>query len=456
MERSLVSFWQDEACTQFVGSGFWAEPHAIITAAHLFDDGAQWVKAHDGKAFQVMEYQLEPNNHDIAVVRVSTESSYPSLRPIRLPDPQGQRVYLNGFFEGVREAPLSFTITKWDDETRLFVMAPKQPKGHSGSALCFSGRVWGIAIGHYSDPSTDRGCGLALSQVWPWLEQVLPDFSAFNGPSRDELIEDVQAHLKEAFDLPFFRKLRERRDFLQKILSGCQKFERDAYLYAVNCLITALKDAAKTLKDPDFPHSALYDKKEIAYAWKSALAGVARLSMAPGAFAEGSELFASWEPALREVKARTPGSAPLVVGLNRSDCWRFDPQVNTLCDRYVHELDGLESGQGQDIQRSLRSVVTSMSAPVGGNASDEEFELSAAFLKSEGMEGRGRVLTLHAEHEVENLRTWVEQELGVMVLLRQPPRAGGKSEVFLCDESLLLARMREFLNLLTDPIWTIP
>ena len=51
-----------------------------------------------------------------------------------------------------------------------------------------------------------------------------------------------------------------------------------------------------------------------------------------------------------------------------------------------------------------------------------------------------------------DLEAWIQQDLGISVLLRRDPE-GDRAAYYYCDEADLLASIREFVSLLSQPEW---
>ena len=124
-------------------------------------------------------------------------------RSIDLPKP----LTLNGSFEGRAEAAQEITVLNFSADDRHYLIEPKQPRGQSGSPVCTSdGAVWAIAVLHYTDANTARGCVIAVHQFAEWLAGLLGGDVAFVGdpvgpaaearqrdPGLSAVIDDVDA-----------------------------------------------------------------------------------------------------------------------------------------------------------------------------------------------------------------------------------------------------------------------
>ncbi len=182
VKDALVSFWAAEKSTapeDFVGSGFFIASGKVLTAAHVVDGSHPlWLRPEAGatQAYTVERARVcKHGSLDVAVVLLPVmPAGAISLRPW-----QGgtcpPEVVLNGYFEGRREQAHPYTVLSFDPVAQHYLLDSKQPQGHSGSAACVGNWVWGITVCHYNDPNTLRGCAIALSQVWDWLVEKVPD-----------------------------------------------------------------------------------------------------------------------------------------------------------------------------------------------------------------------------------------------------------------------------------------
>ncbi|MFZ5550870.1 MAG: phage tail sheath C-terminal domain-containing protein [Pseudomonadota bacterium] len=181
---ALASLWRSPTSTaekDFVCSGVFVAPRRLLTAAHALA-GAQplFVRpaANATQAYPIQQV-VAHTTLDAALVAIEQMPDGATALPLLASpgfDPAQGAYTLNGYFEGRRESPLGLTVLSFDPLARWYVTTPRHPKGHSGSAVCHGDKLWGLATAHYNDPTADRGCVIAIHQLWDgWLDaQGLP------------------------------------------------------------------------------------------------------------------------------------------------------------------------------------------------------------------------------------------------------------------------------------------
>lgn len=184
LRPALASLWRSRtstAETDFLCSAAFVGPGLLLTAGHVFEDrpaAEVFVRpAVDATLAYPITALQRHGELDAALVRIERHPPGARVLPVQI-DPTvqpGDACTLNGYFEGRLETGLPLRVLNWDPAARWFVIAPRQPAGHSGSAICDGDRLWGLSVEHYVDPTVDRGCAIALHQLWRgWLQALLP------------------------------------------------------------------------------------------------------------------------------------------------------------------------------------------------------------------------------------------------------------------------------------------
>lgn len=211
VRESLVGLWDhphDVKPEHFVCSGVFVDNGLILTAKHVFDEGADlWVRPRSNAAqsFPVTTSPLtdEAMGHeslDAALLRIDVMPYESVPAPLDFSanvNELADGLTLNGCFQGQFEPPLRVTLTGFDPDLRHHITDVKQPRGHSGSGLANGHQLWGIAVAHYAAADILRGCAHSISQLWPgWLERFLQK-GALGTLSPDVPSHDVKSRVKE-------------------------------------------------------------------------------------------------------------------------------------------------------------------------------------------------------------------------------------------------------------------
>lgn len=169
----------DTAPGHFLCSGVLVADRCVLTVRHAFEGGIDWrdifVRFPHGSA--VSRLVRSPDFHPDAALDAALLSLEHQPRSARCAPRADQAreettdLVLAGYMEGQYEAQPVQKLLRFDGEARHHVFMPKQPVGHSGSALWHGDRVVGMAIAHYRDPNIHRGCALGVEQMSAlWLD----------------------------------------------------------------------------------------------------------------------------------------------------------------------------------------------------------------------------------------------------------------------------------------------
>ncbi len=483
VKDALVSFWSSKASMErgdFVGSGFFIAPGRVLTAAHVVNDPRPlWLRPEAGATQDYAVERVKVCKHDSLDVAIVPLPVMPagafSLRPWT---GQGhpQEIMLNGFFEGRKEEPHPYTVLSFDSVEQHFLLDSKQPEGQSGSAACVGDRVWGITVCHYIDPNIARGCAIALSQVWDWLVAQVPGIETITPPPDwGEWVGAIRQRLQTCFDAGVFSQLFTMYDGLPKSLAA-EIAKTDPATVGERAVEALLKLAEAAV--PRLVGKGSEERRTARQGMLAAMNLACALCFDPARLPPGAARGAGGLGALIDVEAGSAASAALATCADRHACWK--PGVNrlgvpVLDDERAHVLP-LEIAEGDDRKKALalfahlvtvRSPVRSADI-VKATPRDLRAYLRSeatidkatqrdlrAYLRSEAKRGRAHLLVLEDELRPEvrrDLEAWIQQDLGISVLLRRDPE-GDRAAYYYCDEADLLASIREFVSLLSQPEW---
>lgn len=470
IKDTLVSFWNSPDSTDkahFVGSGFFIASARVLTAKHITQGhAALWLRAEAAAtdSYRIDAERVHPHDDlDAAVIALDAMPVGAAVLHPLLGKTQPGEVQLNGYFEGRREAAHPYTVTTFDGTNRHYLLSSKQPKGHSGSAVCVGTRVWGMTVRHYNDANIHRGCAIAIHQLWDWLCSQIPDLGRIlPPPSWDEWVADMRGRLKASFDSPVFATvLGGLEDGLPRPLAKALEKTDSATLgeRCVEALIDSLKQAATRLKDGSVTLGQT-ERNTARERLLDAMGLSVRLCLDPEmlpcrAAADGSGL-----DAIIELEAMSPASAAIVTGLNRGRCWEEGATptgIPTVRDKLAHAA-GFEMGEGPDRQKEIARLIHKIVLPLNplpANVSKAMMSQLRAYLRSEAREGRARLLVLEGELSPalrQELAEWLQNQLGISLLLLRDPE-DDSAPYYLCDEAELLARIHEFVKLVNLPEW---
>jgi len=178
IETSLVSLWGNKYSTNpkhFVCGGVFVGKARILTAKHAFygrTPAKIWIRpyADATQTYPILGEVYLCADLDVALIHIeSMPSGAMALKIDHINDSNSGAYTLHGYFEGRVECRQKLTALSFNPHDRVYVTSPKFPKGHSGSAVCRAGRLWGLAIAHYTDPNIDRAAVIAVHQFGDWL-----------------------------------------------------------------------------------------------------------------------------------------------------------------------------------------------------------------------------------------------------------------------------------------------
>ncbi|MCM8595750.1 trypsin-like peptidase domain-containing protein [Accumulibacter sp.] len=470
---ALVSLWRSKdstALADFVASGFFVAPATVLTARHVLDGGALlWVRAAaDATTAYPVLAPLCHSDLDVALLRIEAVPSGSRWLEANSAAQAPGDLSLNGFFEGGYENPQKVTALQFDPQARHWLIEPKQPPGHSGSAICSGDRVWGIAVRHYSDPNVHRGCVLGIHQFADWLREQLParpDLLRRPPPTWDEWLARWREVMTKAFRKPAFEKFDAvvRRDggglpeALNDALTGAQP-ERagDA---CVDALIDLVEHCGEALRDDELLPAA-HERGSAREAFLVAMGAAARLCLDPGHLQALGIDPAGELASVLDVEASRVAGAGIAVRPAPQHAWKIgdDRGIPVVRDQFAHELP-LELGAGENRKRKLAKAAFLSVSHLDQAPEKIDDALQGTIrgrAKILARKGQARLLVLGQrlpEEERRELQEWVASQLGVNLLTLTPPAAG--KGLFVCDEDLLLARICEFLTLLSNPEWNV-
>nr|WP_255435369.1 serine protease [Rhodoferax sp. BLA1] len=179
----MVSIWtrrDSSAAEDFLCTGVFVSDTWILTAKHAAQTGKNiWASATASgpNSYSVVERQLH-DDLDVALLRVESSPAGSSFLPCNAQvryEQLNRPITLVGFFEGRLEAAQDLDILRFAEADRHYLTGLKQPYGQSGSPVCSGGSIWAIAVRHYADGNTHRGCVIAVHQFVTWLQSYVPN-----------------------------------------------------------------------------------------------------------------------------------------------------------------------------------------------------------------------------------------------------------------------------------------
>lgn len=467
---ALVSLWGHPDSTReehFVCSGVFVQARTVLTVAHVFDAHAQvWVRPLVG-SLQAYPLVGEVHRHpqlDAALLQI--EQMPPKARVLEMDggasyEPTTQAYSLNGFFEGDAETAQALTVVKFDAASHRYLTTPRHPKGHSGSAVCRAGRLWGLTTEHYLDPTTDRGCAIAVHQLWPgWLDGLLGVAAAASRSppgttigQRSVLVEDLRSSLAAVFLRPAINS-----QAAVAMLDGIPRLVQrelaadgpDLGKRLVQALLTLARQLADVIEGQPL-NLTPKDRQALKQCLCAAMGCAARLCLDLDKLPAGSAL-----EFVIDIAANTDEGATLAARRQPHHAWKTSKQhgIHALADDYVLK-PGIEIGEGQDAQRDLARLVLAREDPTGrvpDKVTDDMLHKLRGFLHNEADEGRTRFFVVRPadlQKFSAELQAWTLQ-LGVGLIVRRD----NDGRLFLYEEDLLLGKLQAFLRVFDEhPGW---
>lgn len=471
IKDTLVSFWNSPDSTDkahFVGSGFFIASARVLTAKHITQGhAALWLRAEAAAtdSYRIDAERVHPHDDlDAAVIALDAMPVGAAVLHPLLGKNQPGEVQLNGYFEGRREAAHPYTVTTFDGTNRHYLLSSKQPKGHSGSAVCVGNRVWGMTVRHYNDANIHRGCAIAIHQLWDWLCSQIPDLGRIlPPPSWDEWVADVRGRLKASFDSRVFATPFDSMDNgLPKPIAKALEKTDSATLgeRCVNALIDSLRQAAQRLNEGSVTLGRT-ERNAVRERLLDAMGLSVRLCLNPEMLPCRSADDGSGLEPIIDLEAMSPASAAISTGLNRSKSWKIAPMKDNappiLEDEWAHSTE-FEAGEGVDRQKEAARLIYKLVFSLEKKPDDVSKRMMQdlrGFLRSEADEGRVRLLVLEGELSLAlrlEFSEWLRNQLGISLLLLREPE-DDSAPYYLCNEAYLLRRIQEFVKLVNQPEW---
>ena len=475
IQRALVSLWShgsDDSEKNFLCSGVFIFPGVVLSVKHVFDGrkaGRVWVRPQVNRspALAIAGPITFHPKIDAAWFRIA--SAPPEALVVELDRShshrRGQAYQLSGYWAGKPQVDLPHAVTNWDDGSLRYDTTPVHPVGMSGGSLCIEGRLWGLMTEHYVDPLVNRGCAIAMHQLWDGfldgIERLATPASVARGSAqpaalRGQLKREFTQEIKQLFGrpplsawpwaLPLVDGIPDR--FAKALAIDDQQLgERQVSLLRnlVTALVQSLNEGEVELRNTD-PHRV---KEHL----MRSMGLAARLCIDP----EKAESYATAQ-GLLDVGARTVEGA--MVAVNERPELGWEPGRDATAP-YVKDsraaTSGLEFGEGDDQRYGLASLIASMPSkthnPTGEPRrvqTDAELDRLRAFLTDEREQHRGRCLVLLPQQELAaDTVAWL-RHLGVVVLALKMDQPS----VFWFDEVLLLGKVQGFVHAIAaHPVW---
>lgn len=470
---ALVSLWSHPDSTReayFLCGGVFVQARTVLTVGHVFDAHAVvWVRPLEGslQAYPVVGTVSRHPALDAALLQI--EQMPPKARVLALDasashEPTAHAYSLNGFFEGEVETPQALTIVKFDAANHRYLTTPRHPKGHSGSAVCRAGHLWGLTTEHYIEPTADRGCAIAVHQLWlGWLDGLL-DPAAMAPASvprpaddpRSALVEELRSRLTKVFMRLAFKDqaTMPMRDGIPGLLQRELAADGpDLGKRLVQTLITLTRQLAEAIEGQAVSLTAK-DRQSLKQGLCAAMGCAARLCLDLDKLPAGSAL-----EFVIHIAANTDEGATLAARRQPHQAWKTTKHhgIHALADDYVIK-PGIEFGEGGDAQRDVARLVLAREHPTGkvpDTVTEDMLHKLRGFLHNEADEGRARLCLLRPadlQKFSAELQAWVLQ-LGVGLIVRRDNDGG----LFLYEEDLLLGKLQAFLRLFEEnPEWGPP
>lgn len=479
---AVCTVWSQPDSTHvdhFVGSGFFIGSGCLLTAAHVLyppekngEAQKRWLRPHAGgqQSFEIREF-LKHDDLDVALGLIETRPpDVPSFELLSLNGGDGKwpaGLSLVGAFEGRFEQPVPVTITAADDAERHYLFQPKQPNGHSGSALLHNGRVWGLAVRHYTDPNTHRGCAIAVHQFIDWLQKKVEGIKVVSDPAllpssdlSQHWVERYRARLAEAFSATVFDKFdacfKRQTDGLPVRLHECFKSVPPERIgqSCVETVLALLKAAGEHLVNRGVQVTE-DEKRSLELGFRQAMGASVRLCVNPGLTDALSKA-----GAFRELSVLTPTGAGCVLRDRPVDSLKPGPDesMGIASDPHTAEFALEAGGSADEAQDFLKTafglLFRALQVPKTIDAATTA--KMAARARIEARDGRQRIIAVvqRSGDRRGELEKWVEGVTGLSLAILVPP-GEDQARAFLFDEYELLMNVSDMLVQLRSPPWSI-
>lgn len=474
IQPALVSFWShstDVANENFLCGGVFVAPGLILTVKHVFKESNHveiWVRP-DADSLQAYPISSAPEVHssmDAALVKITQmppDARVLAWQPGHSFDRADAAYTLNGYFEGRCELGKALTVHNMDVAARWYITSPRHPVGHSGSAVCKGELLWGIATGHYIEPTTDRGCVIAVHQLWSgWLERYLPPVAPAPAagtrtpppqPSGLDRLATCLAALCSKPDMPvnltakLSDSLRVGLQSLRALKTAHELAEQGPELVIRMTKIMVIPDRTSSeVLSPD-QRNELRDGLEVAMVF------AARLGIQPDAARGVID-----QETLLVFPSATDLAASIALRHEPHKSWVSDSPLGNgaVRDRSNVEFK-LESGEGAASVRSLETLLfkeVSNTKLAPAVLSERDRVWARGEWNNARLEGRKHCAVIEAAGQdicPPELVGWAaKNHISLLVLTGDDPL----NSVFVVGEAEMTGRLRYFLNLFQcDPDW---
>jgi len=467
IRRALVSLWShghDDSKASFLCSGVFIGPRVVLTVKHVFEGRSQgdvWVRPQVNRspALAIDETVRFHPRLDAAIVRIA--SAPPDARHIELDRHESHRrgdVYrLSGYWQGDPQVELKREVTNWVEAKAWYATTPVHAKGMSGGSLCIDGRLWGLMTEHYVDALIDRGCSVAMHQLWDgFLDGIEglgtsapePRVSPQPAALRVQLRNDFTQQIKQLFGRAPLASWAWADPLVEGIPHAVARVlasdDRQLGEQLVSLLSNLVDDLVQSLNDCEIELKGP-DPDRVKRLLMHSMGLAARLCIAP----EEAEIYAAARGRL-DVAASTVEGAMVAVSKRPELGWEAsrDPAAPYVKDRRAMS-GGLEFGEGDDQRYGLASLIASMPSkdqnPTGEQRrvrTMEQLSWLRGYLNNERDKHRGRCLVLMPQQELAaDMVEWLD-DLGVRVLVLR----SDQPSAFWFDEGLLLGKIQGFLH----------
>lgn len=469
---SLVSLWRhktDTDASNFLCSGVFVGNGLVLTAKHVFaTGGAVWLRPH-AAATQSYAPQGESILHpelDAALIRIEimpTGCQHAEINRDATFDVVKQDLTLNGYFKGGAETAQKLTLTKFDPGARHYLSGTKHPVGHSGSGVEYAGCLWGLAVAHYIDPNTHRGCVISIGQLWPgWLEKYLPvnTAQASNTATRqapNEARATLLARLKVIIDRAFSSSAWQTQKVIEfragqpaELAAALARDDAELGERSVKALFDLSRRITQALRQRDLDVQTTRPTV-LREALFEAMGCAAKLCLDLDALPDATNATLMWD-----IAANTAEGATVVARPQPEKSWLTDVRsgLPQLADPHAIHVP-IELGEGEDAQRELTRLAYANLSPSNEVPREVNSKIERqvrGLLHNEADDGKARFLVLRAQDRNKfnpELCAWARR-MGLGLIALQ----GNDGRLFVFDEELLLAKLQAFVRLFDEnPEW---